>query len=70
MSIYSDKLAHVQVLINCLYFVAQMCTREDTLVHNSLDDQNTIKGEFQKYLPEVKSFRVKQFSRSGNMHLG
>ena len=30
MSIYSDKLAHVQVVINCPYSVAQMCTWEDT----------------------------------------
>ena len=29
MSIYSDKLAHVQVVTNCQYSVAQMCTRED-----------------------------------------
>ena len=34
MSIYSDKLAHVQVLINCQYSVAQMCTDEDTFTHN------------------------------------
>ena len=34
MSIYSDKLAHVQVVINCQYFVAQMCTCEDMLAHN------------------------------------
>ena len=34
MSIYSDKLAHVQVVINCRYSVAQLCTREDTLAHN------------------------------------
>ena len=33
MSIYLDKLAHVQVVINCQYSVAQMCTREDTLTH-------------------------------------
>ena len=42
MSIHSDKLAHVQVIINCQYSVAQMCTREDMLAHNlsvvSLDD--------------------------------
>ena len=29
MSIYSDKFVHVQVVINCRYSVAQMCTRED-----------------------------------------
>ena len=34
MSIYSDKLAHVQVIINCQYSVAQMCTHEDTLAHD------------------------------------
>ena len=33
MSIYSDKLAHVQVVINCWYSIAQMCTHEDTLTH-------------------------------------
>ena len=34
MSIYSDKVAQVLVFINCQYSVAQMCTRDDTLVHN------------------------------------
>ena len=34
MSIYSDNLAHAQVIINCPYSIAQMCTREDTLAHN------------------------------------
>ena len=33
MSIYSDKLAHIQVVINCKYSVAQLYTREDTLFH-------------------------------------
>ena len=28
-----DKLAHVQVLINCQYSIAQMCTREDMFAH-------------------------------------
>ena len=31
MNIYSDKLAHIQVIINCQYSIAQMCTRKDTL---------------------------------------
>ena len=31
---YSYKLAHVQVVINCRYFVAQSCSREDMLAHN------------------------------------
>ena len=34
MSIFSDKLAHVQVFINCPHFVAQLCIREDKLAHN------------------------------------
>ena len=34
LSIYSDKLAHILVVINCLSFVAPMCTREDMLAHN------------------------------------
>ena len=33
MSIYSDKLAHKEVVINCQYSVAQMCTSEDMLAH-------------------------------------
>ena len=32
-SIYSDKLVHVQVVINCQYSVAQMCTHEDALAY-------------------------------------
>ena len=31
MSIYSYKLAHIQVVIKCQYSIAQMCTREDIL---------------------------------------
>ena len=33
MSFYSDKLTHVQVIINCLYSVAQFCTSKDMLAH-------------------------------------
>ena len=32
-SIYSYKLAHVQVVINCLYSVEKLCTREDGLAY-------------------------------------
>ena len=39
---YLDKLAHIQVVINYRYSIAQMCTCEDTLAHYlgapSLDD--------------------------------
>ena len=35
MSIYSDKLTHVQVVINCLYSIAQFCAGKDTLAHIS-----------------------------------
>ena len=42
MSIYLDKLAHVQVDIYCWYSIAQMCTHEDILAlylgMPSLDD--------------------------------
>ena len=31
--VYSDKLAHVQV-VNCWYSIVQLCTCEDTLAHN------------------------------------
>ena len=45
-SCYSDKLAHVQILINCRYSVAQMCTCEDTLAHDlgvpCLDDVTNV----------------------------
>ena len=30
MSIYSDKLAHAQVIIKCRYSIAPMCTQENT----------------------------------------
>ena len=33
MSIYSDKLAHVQVIINCRARDAPMCTSEDGLAY-------------------------------------
>ena len=33
MSIYSDKLAHVQTVINCRNRDAPMCTREDALAY-------------------------------------
>ena len=35
MSIYSDKFAHVQVIINCRYSVVQMCTCEDGFTYIS-----------------------------------
>ena len=31
---YAGKLAHVQVVINCRHFVAQMGTSEETLAHS------------------------------------
>ena len=35
MSINLDKLAHVQVVINCRYSVAQMCIHKDMPAHYS-----------------------------------
>ena len=34
MSFYSDKLAHIQVVINCPYSIAHPCTSEVTLTYN------------------------------------
>ena len=31
MNIYSDKLAHEQVVINCRYSIAQICTRKECM---------------------------------------
>ena len=55
MRIYSDKLAHIQVVINCRYFVAQMCTLEDTLAHN-LDAPYF--GEVMSYLDKLAHIQV------------
>ena len=33
MSIYLEKLANVQVVFNCQYSVAEMCTGKDVLAH-------------------------------------
>ena len=33
MSIYSYKLPHVQVVINCRYSIAHLCTSEAMLAH-------------------------------------
>ena len=42
MLTYSDKLAHVQVIFNCRYFIAQLCTPKDglayILVESSISD--------------------------------
>ena len=49
MNIYSDKLAHIQVVINCRYSIAQMCTWEDA--HAGLGDvmsQNKMATIFNK----------------------
>ena len=35
MNIYLAKLAHVQVIINCQYSVAQLCTHENGLAYIS-----------------------------------
>ena len=34
MSVYSDNLAHAQVVINCPYSVAHLCTSEAMLAYN------------------------------------
>ena len=47
MSIYLDKLAHIQVVIDCQYSVAQMCTSEDTLAHYLVGRVSTHTGCYQ-----------------------
>ena len=63
MSIHFDKLAHVQVVINSRYSIAQMCTREDILArlftHNVLDDVMS-QNELTKISFEKKLFLRKQ----------
>ena len=48
MSNYLDKLGHVQVVINCRYSVAQLCTRKDALANN-LDTP---------YIDDIMSFNL------------
>ena len=52
MSICLDKLAHVQVIFNCPYSIAQMCNCEDMLAHNSgapyFDDVATLRTFLQR----------------------
>ena len=59
MNIYSDKLAHLQVVINCLYSVAQMCTCEDTLAYilgtPSIDDVITTAGHETRFSLPTKA---------------
>ena len=40
MTIYSDKLAHIQVIINCRNIDAQMGTREDGLLSHGKFEYN------------------------------
>ena len=54
MSIYSNKLAHVQVVINCRYSVAQMCTREDTLICVSIFHPRADATSFQSQVGDTR----------------
>ena len=65
LSIYSDKFTHVQVVINCPYFVAHLCTSEATLPHNLgalyfawLAHNNNIILAY-GYIPQMVSFYFK-----------
>ena len=66
MSINSDKLAHVQVLINCRYFVAQSCTSEGGLTYISgappIDDVMSYNS-----LPTKCYKKIKFLSYEGHM---
>ena len=65
MSIYSDKLAHIQVIINCQNIDVPMCTREDGLAliagAPSIDDvmsYNSHNNIFFKYLVFFEYWRT------------
>ena len=70
MSIYSEKLVHAQVVINCRYSVAKMCTLEDALAYisgmPSIDDimsynsltTNEMEGGRGKYANKRKPWTV------------
>ena len=69
MSIYTDKLAHIQVVINCRYFVAQMCTHEDALAHNlgalcidQVMSYNTLIATAKCFLTNIKAFYAKSYN--------
>ena len=66
MSIYSDKLAYVQVVINCQNTDAQMCTLEDALAHissaPSIDDIMAITGS--------QSFIIQMNHQKTRLNLG
>ena len=58
MSICADKLVHIQVVINCQYSVAHMCTSEDTPAHNlgapNIDDVMSYNSLTTKYCLVLK----------------
>ena len=60
MSIYWDRLAHVQVVINCQYSVAQMCTREDT--HTCLFTRAVLDEVMSQNEPTTIVYLVPKFS--------
>ena len=62
--VYLDKLAHIQVVINCWYSVAQLCTNDDGLAYilgaPSIDDVMrynllTTHVYFLQYVPALRS---------------
>ena len=55
MSIYSDKLAHLQVVINCQARDAPMCTSEDGLAFK-IQQQRTVVAEQDKTCLKTKKF--------------
>ena len=60
---YSDKLAHVQVVFNCQYSVAQMCTCENGLANilgaPSIDDVMSIThSQHITFVHEIRKYRI------------
>ena len=72
MSIYSDKLTHLQVIINCFYSIAQFFKGKDMLTHisgtPSIDDvmsYNLLKTLVKNSTPNLLS---KKFAYSGDLN--
>ena len=58
MSIFSDKLTHVQVVINCPHSVTQFGTGKDTLVHISGMPSNDNFMSYDSLTTLLTTFRI------------
>ena len=70
MSIYSDQLSHVQVVINCQYSVAYLCTSEATLAYNlgvlHFDDVKRYNSQQYFFVFQARADKSKNANPRGN----